>query len=325
MNKTVLITGAAGFIASETARLFLENNFPVIGVDNLNDYYDPKLKNYRLEKLKKYPNFTFYKLDIENTEEVNKLFKKHKIDIVVNLAARAGVRYSIENPYVYSLTNTFGTLNLLEAGRKSGIEKFVLASTSSLYAGQKMPFDEELPVNEPISPYAASKKGAEAMCYSYYHLYGIDTTVLRYFTVYGPAGRPDMAYFRFIYWIDNDIPITLFGDGSQSRDFTYITDIAYGTYLASNTKTGFEIINLGNDNPKKLNYMIELIEKHLGKKAKIDYKPFHKADMKDTWAKVDKAEKILNWKAKISLEQGMENTVKWYIENKTFVNSLEIK
>ncbi len=321
----ILITGVAGFIGSETARHFLENGFNVIGIDNLNDYYDPLLKKYRLERLKNYKNFRFLKIDIENTKKVNQVFENYRIERVVNLAARAGVRYSIENPYVYTLTNTFGTLNLLEAGKNHGIKKFVLASTSSLYAGQKMPFKEDLPVNEPISPYAASKKGAEALCYSYFHLYGIDTTILRYFTVYGPAGRPDMAYFRFIYWIDNDIPITVFGDGSQSRDFTFISDIARGTFIATNTQTGFEIINLGNDNPRKLNYMIKLIEENLKKKAKIDYKAFHRADMKDTWASVEKARRILNWNAEISLENGIEKTVKWYIENRDFVNSLEIK
>ena len=256
---SIIVTGVAGFIANKTAEILLKSKKEVIGIDNINDYYDVKIKNYRLKQLKKYKNFKFFKLDIENKKSLEKIFSKNKISAVINLAARAGVRYSMENPFVYVSTNTMGTLNLLDLCREHKIKKFVLASTSSLYAGQKMPFTETLAVNTPISPYAASKKGAEAMCYSYHYLYGIDISIVRYFTVYGPSGRPDMSIIRFIIWIDEGTPIELFGDGSQSRDFTYVDDIARGTIKALK-KVGFEVINLGGgNNPISLNYVIVLI------------------------------------------------------------------
>jgi nucleoside-diphosphate-sugar epimerase len=239
------------------------------------------------------------------------LFKKYKFQAVINLAARAGVRYSMENPYIYMTTNANGTLNLLELCRKHKIDKFVLASTSSLYAGQKMPFKETLPVNTPISPYAASKKAAESMCYTYHYLYGIDVTIVRYFTVYGPAGRPDMSVYKFIELIDKNKPIEVYGDGSQSRDFTYIDDIADGT-LKALKKVGFEIINLGGNKSHKLNELIRLIEKCLGKKAKIKYLPFNKSDMKATWADVNVAIRILHWSPRISLDTGVRNAVEWH-------------
>lgn len=320
----IVVTGVAGFIANKVADILLKSSKNVIGIDNVNDYYDVRIKEYRLKQLKKYPNFKFFKADIEDIKTLDKIFSKYKVSSVINLAARAGVRYSMENPFVYVSTNTMGTLNLLEMCRKYKINKFVIASTSSLYAGQKMPFTEALAVNTPISPYAASKKGAEAMCYSYHYLYGIDISVVRYFTVYGPAGRPDMSIIRFIKWIDEGTPIELFGDGSQSRDFTYVDDIAKGTIKALK-KVGFEIMNLGGgNNPYELKYVIELIEKHLGKKAEIDRKPFHKADIVATWADISKAKKILNWEPKIPLEKGIKNTVEWYLENKSWFKNIKL-
>ena len=321
---SILVTGVAGFIANKVAEKLLKSKKEVIGIDNINTYYDVKIKHYRLNKLKVYQNFKFYKLDIENKKSLDKIFKNNKISAVINLAARAGVRYSMENPFVYVLTNTMGTLNLLDLCKEYKIKKFVLASTSSLYAGQEMPFIENLAVNTPISPYAASKKGAEVMCYSYHYLYAIDITVVRYFTVYGPAGRPDMSIIRFIKWIDEGTPIELFGDGSQSRDFTYVDDIANGTIKALK-KVGFEIINLGCGNePISLNYVINLIEQYLGKKVKINKKPFHKADIVSTWADISKANKILGWKPTVSLEQGIKNTVDWYLENKYWFKKVKL-
>jgi len=323
LKKTILVTGAAGFIGAKTAEELLAKNYRVIGIDNLNDYYDVQLKEYRLKQLKKFPNFKFYKLDIENFLLLNRLFKKYSFLAVVNLAARAGVRYSIENPHIYMTTNANGTLNLLELCRKNNINKFVLASTSSLYAGQKMPFKETLAVNTPISPYAASKKAAEAMCYTYHYLYDMDITIVRYFTVYGPAGRPDMSIFRFIKWIDEGKPVQVYGDGTQSRDFTYVDDIAKGTVKALK-RVGFKVINLGGNKPYKLNYAIKLIEKHLGKKAKIKYFPFHKADVKATWADVSQAKKILNWTPNIGLEEGIKKTIQWYEKKRVWVKGVEL-
>jgi len=322
--KSVLLTGAAGFIGFKTAQKLLERGYRVVGVDNLNDYYDPRLKEYRLSLLREWENFKFYKVDIENLEALRVVFEDNEIDGVINLAARAGVRYSLENPFVYVSTNTSGTLNLLELMREFGQKKFVLASTSSLYAGQPMPFKEELPVNTPISPYAASKKGAEVMAYTYHYLYGFDVSVVRYFTVYGPAGRPDMCIFRFIKWIDEGEPITVYGDGSQSRDFTFVDDIAEGTIRAYEREVGYEIINLGGNRPHQLKRVIELIEEYLGKKAQIVYKPFHKADLKATWADITKAEKLLGWKPEVPLEEGLKRTVEWHVENRDFVKEINL-
>jgi len=201
----------------------------------------------------------------------------------------------------------------------------VLASTSSLYAGQQMPFKETLPVNTPISPYAASKKAAEVMAYTYHYLYNMDITVVRYFTVYGPAGRPDMSIFRFIKWIDEGTPIRLFGDGSQARDFTYVDDIARGTVLAMKP-LGYEIINLGGGkNPISLKTIIHKIEDLLGKKAKIEYKPFHKADMKETWADIEKAGQLLGWKPEINIDEGLKRTVDWYLQNKNWLKDVSVE
>jgi len=322
-KRIVLLTGAAGFIASKTAELLVKKYDLVVGVDNMNDYYDPALKRYRLSHLTTGKNFVFHHLDIEDALALKKLFKKYHFAAVVNLAARAGVRYSMENPYVYNATNSQGTLNLLEQCREYDIKKFVLASTSSLYAGQKMPFNESLAVNTPISPYAASKKAAEVMCYTYHYLYGIDVSIVRYFTVYGPAGRPDMSIFRFIKWIDHGVPLELFGDGTQSRDFTYVDDIAAGTVKALK-KVGFEVINLGGNKPYTLSEVIGMIESALGKKARYKRLPFHKTDLKATWADISKAKKLLGWHPSVGIEEGIRRTVALYQENKMWLAKVKV-
>jgi len=322
-DETILLTGAAGFIGWETAKRLLSSGKQVLGVDNLNDYYDVRLKEYRLEDLKGYEKFSFYRADIEDLQALEGIFRENRIDAVINLAARAGVRYSIENPFVYMTTNAYGTLNLLELMRKYGVKKIVLASTSSLYAGQKMPFSEELPVNTPISPYAASKKAAEVMIYSYHYLFGIDASVVRYFTVYGPAGRPDMSMFRFIKWIDEGDELVLYGDGSQSRDFTFVSDIAEGTARALKP-VGFEIINLGNSRPHELAEMISLVERYLGKKARVRREPFQKTDMMATWADIGKAKRLLDWEPQVPLSEGIGKTVDWYLKNREWLRNIHI-
>jgi len=301
MSKTVLVTGVAGFIAARTAQLLAEQGFQVVGIDNLNDYYDVSLKQYRLDQL--HDKIIFQKIDIEDRQSIEVLFEKYDFEVVYNLAARAGVRYSVENPYIYYSTNTLGTLNLLETMVKNNVKKMVMASTSSLYAGQQTPFVETMAVNQPLSPYAASKKAAEVLAYSYHHLHQLDISIVRYFTVYGPAGRPDMSIFRFIQWIDQGTPITLYGDGEQSRDFTYIDDIAAGTILAAG-KLDYEIINLDQ--------IISKLEKMIGKKAVIENRAFHQADMPTTWADIHKARELLGWQPRIDLDDGLQRTVDWY-------------
>lgn len=321
--NTILVTGAAGFIGSRVAEMLLEQGHRVIGVDNLNEYYDVRLKLWRLKALEKYYRFTFFRADIENFESMQTIFRDYRPEAVINEAARAGVRYSLENPFIYLSANAGGTLNLLELCRQYNAAKFILASTSSLYAGQEMPFSELLPVNTPISPYAASKKSAEVLTYTYHHLYGIDVSVLRYFTVYGPAGRPDMSVLRFIRWILEDIPLKIYGDGTQSRDFTYIDDIARGTIKALKP-VGYEVINLGNNNPSQLSELIRHIELFTGRQAVIEYYPPHMADMKDTWADVGRAESILGWKAEVSLQGGVEKTVDWSVRNWDWLKNIVI-
>jgi nucleoside-diphosphate-sugar epimerase len=328
LSKKYLVTGAAGFIASQVSKQLLDQGERVVGVDNLNDYYDVRLKNWRLEQLKAHPhaeNLTFACLDIEDQAKLFDLFKSEgPFDAVLNLAARAGVRYSMENPHAYLSTNAEGTLNLLECMREKGCKKLVLASTSSLYAGQKMPFTEDLAVNKPLSPYAASKKAGELMAYSYHKLYQMDVSVVRYFTVFGPAGRPDMSPYRFIKWIAEEETIQMFGDGSQSRDFTYVDDIARGT-IAAIQDVGYEIINLGGGrNPVSLNTIISKLEVLLSKKAKIDQKPFHVADLMETWADISRAKSLLGWQPQVSLDEGFEKSVLWYLDNQHWLREVQV-
>jgi nucleoside-diphosphate-sugar epimerase len=320
----VLVTGCAGFIGWKVCELLLDMDYEVVGLDNLNDYYDVRLKEWRLESLRSRKNFRFYRVDVEDLQGLREIFNRHRFDAVINEAARAGVRYSLQDPWVYMRTNAYGTLNLLELMKDFGVRKFVLASTSSLYAGQPMPFREDLPVNTPISPYAASKKAAEVLAYTYHHLYGIDVTVLRYFTVYGPAGRPDMSVFRFIYWTLKGEPVEVFGDGSQSRDFTYIDDIAEGTVRALR-ETGYEIVNLGGNRPHSLKELLELVERFTGRKVRVINRDFHRADLRATWADIGKAKRVLRWEPKVNLEEGIRRTVEWFKENWGWVRDLRVR
>ncbi|HRQ88032.1 MAG TPA: NAD-dependent epimerase/dehydratase family protein [Bacteroidia bacterium] len=314
--KTALVTGVAGFIASRVARLLLDRGVEVVGLDNLNDAYDVRMKHHRLGALEPREGFRFVEADIENLHEIEPVFSDGGFDAVFNLAARAGVRYSIVDPHVYLRSNAQGALNLMELMRQQGCGKLVLASTSSLYAGQPMPFHEDLPVNKPLSPYAASKRAAEVLAYTYHHLYGIDVSILRYFTVYGPAGRPDMAPFRFIKWIHEGTPITVYGDGSQTRDFTYVDDIASGTVLAAGKSVGYDVINLGGGKePISLLDFIGKIEDRLGRKAEIVWQPMSASEMQDTAADIAKAKRLLGWQPETDLDAGLDATVEWYLEN----------
>jgi nucleoside-diphosphate-sugar epimerase len=310
-----LLTGAAGFIASKVAELLLADGHTVVGVDNLNDAYDVRLKQWRLAQLEGRPGFEFHKLDICDRGGLRQLFDTG-FDAVINLAARAGVRQSVADPWVYFETNVTGTLNLLEMCRAFDVAKFVLASTSSLYGViNPRPFREDANTNRPLSPYAASKKGAEALCHTYHYLYDIDVTVFRYFTVYGPAGRPDMSLFRFTQWISEGRPVTVFGDGQQSRDFTYVDDIARGT-IAGLQPVGYEVINLGSDEPIVLMDGIRLVEELTGEEAVLEFEPRHPADILATWADIGKAECVLGWRPQVPFKDGVARLVAWYRENR---------
>lgn len=322
--QTALVTGSAGFIGHRVVHGLLDQGVKVTGIDNLNDAYDPRIKTHRQESLLQREGYRFFEADIENLYEIQPIFEASPPDCVFNLAARAGVRYSIENPHVYLQSNTQGTLNILELMHRFGCRKLVQASTSSLYAGQPMPFHEDQPVERPLSPYAASKKAAEVLTYTYHHLYQIDVSILRYFTVYGPAGRPDMAPFRFIKWIHEGTPITVFGDGSQTRDFTYVDDIARGTILAAGLE-GHQVINLGGgQTPIPLLDFIRQIEQRLGKEARIVWKPMSASEMMDTSADIQKARTLLQWEPQVGLSEGLDRTVQWYLDNLEWASQVEL-
>jgi len=306
-----LVTGAAGFIGARTSELLIKAGHTVVGIDNMNDAYDPRVKEYRLRKLQTLAGFTFHKLDISNKSIIDS-FKEEKFDGVINMAARAGVRASVKDPWVYVESNMIGTLNMLEICRQTETQKFIVASTSSIY-GENPPYPtpESASSSEPLQPYAASKKGAEAMCHAYHHLYGIDVTVVRFFTVYGPAGRPDLSIFRFVKWISEGQPVHVHGDGEQSRAFTYIDDIARGV-IAALKPLDYEIINLGGHEVITINNLVKLIEDIVGKKAIVEYGPPDLADMRSNWADVSKAGDLLGWEPQFDLRSGIEKLVEWY-------------
>lgn len=320
-----LLTGAAGFIGSRVAELLLERGDTVLGVDNLNDAYDVRLKQWRLDRLLPSDRFHFQRLDITDRPALDALFRDAAatpVDAIINLAARAGVRYSVVDPWVYLDTNATGTLNLLENARVHGIDKFVLASTSSLYgADNPMPYAEDARTDRPLSPYAASKKAAEALCFTYHYLYAIDVSVLRYFTVYGPAGRPDMSLFRFVQWISEDRPVLVYGDGTQQRDFTFVDDVARGT-VAALRPLGYEVINLGSDQPIVLAAAVRLVEELLGRRARIESRPRHPADVHATWADIGKAARLLDWRPEVPFAAGVRTLVDWYAENREWARDV---
>lgn len=325
-----LLTGAAGFIASRVAELLLDEGHMVIGIDNMNDAYDVRMKDYRLGRLLQRPNFSFHLMDISERasfEALEAAFLQDRAGVefqaVINLAARAGVRQSVENPWVYMDTNITGTLNLLEFCKRHQIPKFVLASTSSVYGSDApLPTPEDAESDRPLQAYAASKKSAEALCHVYHYLNGLDVTVFRYFTVYGPAGRPDMSMFRFTKWIREGKPLRLNGDGEQSRGFTYVDDIARGTILGLKP-LGYEIINLGGHEMVKINQVIEMLEELIGRKAQVVSQPAHPADMLANWADVSKAGRLLGWEPRVSLLEGMTRMVAWYNEQRSWASQVD--
>nr|MCK4930503.1 GDP-mannose 4,6-dehydratase [Nanoarchaeota archaeon] len=312
----LLVTGCAGFIGSHVSEALLKRGDSVIGIDNLNDYYDVKKKQANLKILKKYKDFIFYKEDIRNYGELKKIFAKEKPDKVVHIAARGGVRPSIKDPLLYQDVNIRGTLNLLDLAKDYKVKSFVFASSSSVYGNnKKIPFSETDNVDNPISPYAATKKAAELLCHNYHYLYKMKVICLRFFNVYGPRGRPDMAPYRFTDWVYKSQPIKRYGDGTIRRDYTYIADIVKGVLVAVDKEFDFEIINLGNNKPVEINELIRIVEKILGKKAVINELPRVPGDVEITYADISKAQKLLGYKPETTIEEGMKKFVEWYKKN----------
>ena len=310
----VLLTGAAGFIGFHLSKSLLDDGYEVLGIDNINNYYDPKLKHARLEQLKPYKNFTFQTINIADRESLTKVFRDFKPQKVVNLAAQAGVRYSIENPYAYLDMNLVGFLNIIELCRHNDVEGLIYASSSSVYGGnKKIPFSVDDRVDNPISLYAATKKANELIANTYSHLYGLHTTGLRYFTVYGPWGRPDMAMYLFTEKILRDEPIQVFNHGNMKRDFTYIDDIISGTRLAIDKNYKCEVFNLGNHKSEQLMDVVSLIEENLGKKAKIEFMPMQPGDVPASFADIDKSIEMLGYKPITNIAEGINKFIEFYI------------
>ena len=318
----ILVTGGAGFIGSHTCEALLKKKYKVLCVDNLDNYYNPKFKLENLKILKKYKNFHFIKADITKKSKLNNIFRKNKIDKIIHLAARTGVRASIEHTHLYESVDIKGTIHLLDLTRKHRVKQFIFGSSSSVYGiNKKIPFSESDKIDKPISPYAACKAAGELFCFTYHHLYNIPITILRFFTVYGPRGRPDMAVYKFTEQISKDKEIFIYGDGNSQRDYTYITDIIKGIMKALENKFEYEIFDLGESRTVKLKYLISLIEKNLGKKVKIKYMLAQPGDVPITYANILKAKKMLGYKPKVKIEEGIKKFIKWYKENRAGVKS----
>ena len=317
--RTILITGGAGFIGSTLATRLLKENNKVIVIDNFNDYYDPKIKHNNIVEIINNNNFKLYKVDIRNREDVKKVFDENKIDIIVHLAAMAGVRPSIENPILYQEVNGLGTQIILEEARLHNVNKLVLASSSSVYGNCKAtPFREDMIVDYAISPYAATKKANEVMAHVYHKLFDMNIIMLRFFTVYGPKQRPDLAINKFTRLILNDEAIPMYGDGSTSRDYTYIDDIVNGVIKScqyvENNKNVYEVINLGSNHPVSLKEMIQVIGSTLGKQPRINQLPMQPGDVDITYADISKAKQLLGYAPSITFEEGIKRFIKWYKE-----------
>jgi UDP-glucuronate 4-epimerase len=312
-QQTTLVTGVAGFIGFYIARSLLEKGDMVVGIDNLNPYYDVSLKKARLEQIISHNNFSFYHEDINNLDALKRIFSQHQIDRICNLAAQAGVRYSIQNPFIYQESNVGGFLNLLEMARQFPVSNLVFASSSSVYGNNKeLPFSVEDSVDTPISLYGATKKADELMAYAYSHLFEIPLTGLRYFTVYGPWGRPDMALFLFTSSILDGSPIDIYNFGKMKRDFTYIDDIVDGTISALNSPFRYEIFNLGNSKTVELMELIKIIEEELGIEAKKNFLPLQPGDVPETYANIEKTKKMLGFNPKTSIRTGIRKFLNWY-------------
>lgn len=315
MSSTVLVTGAAGFIGAAVSQRLLDLGHTVIGIDNLNDYYDPALKRARLQRFQDHPNFELFEIDIEDDGAVDQVFRLARIDRVCHMAAQAGVRFSLEEPMRYVQSNVAGTVSIFEACRNHNVRDVVFASSSSVYGNSdSAPFNESQPVNQPVSLYAASKVACEALAYSYHQLFGLNMTGLRFFTVYGPWGRPDMAPMIFAGKILADQPIQVFNHGRMQRDFTYIDDIVDGVVAALDRPFSFELINLGGADVTELEDFIAGLEKCLGKKAERKYLPMQLGDVLMTSADTSKAQEMLGWAPRTSLEEGLSWFCDWYLE-----------
>lgn len=318
--KKVLITGGAGFIGFHLSKKLLENEYEVIAIDNLNDYYDVHLKQERLNILKNYDKFSFIKLDIAEKDGLIDLFKKEQFNIVINLAAQAGVRYSITHPESYITSNIIGFYNILECCRNYPIEHLLFASSSSVYGkNEKVPYSTEDKTDRPVSLYAATKKSDELMAYAYSNLYDIKATGLRFFTVYGPFGRPDMAYFSFTKNIYDNKEIKIFNNGDMYRDFTYIDDIIEGIYrllnkIPKNDSSGvpFKVYNIGNNKPVKISEFVSILEKEIGKEAVKKYLPMQLGDVYQTYADIEELKKETGFTPSVSIEEGLHNFISWY-------------
>lgn len=311
--KTYLVTGAAGFIGFHVSRALLERGDRVLGLDNLNDYYDVSLKEARLHLLQDYESFTFYKEDLANREGLTKVFEQNKIQLVCNMAAQAGVRYSLENPFAYERSNLEGFLNIIHLSQEHKVENFVYASSSSVYgANKKVPFSVQDRVDNPISLYAATKKANELVAHTYSHLYSLPCSGLRLFTVYGPWGRPDMALFIFTKAITKNQPIEVYNFGKMKRDFTYIDDIVQGVLASMDRPVPYAVYNLGNSRAVDLLYFIECIEKELGKKAEKKMLPMQPGDVVETYADISESERDLGFQPATRIEEGIASFINWY-------------